>query len=55
MDEDDNLKQEFSCYNLCTLMANCVDFKEEKSLNNHQKIDQVVSPKYHCNLAGKGV
>ena len=46
-------------------MVNCADFKEEKSvllqelsnksIDNHQKIELLVSPKYHCELAGEGV
>jgi len=67
MDEDGNLKEEFRCYNLRTLMSNCADFKEEKSAmevllqdlssksHNNQKIELLVSPKYHCELAGEGV
>ncbi len=67
MDEDGNLKEEFQCYNLRTLMSNCANFKEEKSAmevllqdlstksHNNQKIELLVSLKYHCELAGKGV
>ena len=68
MNKEGKLKPEFICYSLRTLMSNCADFKEEKSAmevllqdisakshNNHQKIELLVSPKYHCGLAGEGV
>ena len=55
------------CFALRCLMADCADFKEEKSAMevllqelssksyNNQKIDLLVSPKYHCELVGEGV
>ena len=49
-------------------MSDCADLKEEKSaievllldlskksIDNHRKIELLVSPKYHCELAGEGV
>ena len=48
-------------------MMECADFKEEKSAmevlldglsdksSNNQSIKLLVSPKYHCELAGEGV
>ena len=67
MNKEGKLKPEFICYSLRTLMSNCADFKEEKSAMevllqelssksyNNQKIDLLVSPKYHCELVGEGV
>ena len=55
-------------FSLRSLMSDCADLKEEKSaievllldlskksIDNHRKIELLVSPKYHCELAGEGV
>ena len=67
MDAEGNIKEEYHNFVLRTLMMNCADFKEEKSAMevlldelslkslNNQKINLLVSPKYHCELAGEGV
>ena len=67
MDAEGKIKEEYSSFLLRTLMMNCADFKEEKSAMevllddlsskslNNQKINLLVSPKYHCELAGEGV
>ena len=67
MDEDWNILHEYWCFVLCHLMSQCADFKEEKSAMgvlledlsnrslNNQKVELLVSPKYHCELDGEGV
>ena len=67
MDENGKIKDEHRHLVLRTLMMNCADFKEEKSAmevllqdlsnksSNNQSIKLLVSPKYHCELAGEGV
>ena len=67
VDNDGNIKEEHRHFVLRTLISNCADFKEEKSAMevlledltnksaNNQTIELLVSPKYHCELAGEGV
>ena len=67
MDDNGDILPQYRRFFLCTLMANCADFKEEKSAMevlledlttkslNNQKVELLVSPKYHCKLAGEGV
>ena len=68
MDKDGKqVREEYRHFILRTLMSNCADFKEEKSAMevlledltnksaNNQTIGLLVSPKYHCELAGEGV
>ena len=67
MDEEGNVLHVFKKFVLRNLMMNCADFKEEKSAMevlldrlsaktcNNQSIKLLVSPKYHCELAGEGV
>ncbi len=67
MDEEGNILPQNRCFFLCSLMANCTDFKEVKSAmelllqdlsiksRNNQKVELLVSPKYQCELPGKGV
>ena len=65
MDKDGKIKDEPRNFVLRSLMMNCADFKEEKSAmevllqdlsnksSNNQTIHLLVSPKYHCKLAGE--
>ena len=67
MDDDGNILPQHQRFVLRSLMADCTDFKEEKSAmevllqnpstksHNNQKIELLVSPKYHCKLAGEGI
>jgi len=67
MDGDQNILPEYRRFVLRHLMSQCADFKEEKSAMevlledlskkslNNQKVELLVSPKYHCELAGEGV
>ena len=67
MDENKNILPEYRRFVLRHLMSQCADFKEEKSAMevllddltnktlNNQKVGLLVSPKYHCELAGEGV
>ena len=67
MDDNGKVLPEHQHFILHTLMSKCANFKEEKSamevlledlttkLLNNQKVELLVSPKYHCKLAGKGV
>ena len=64
-DENGKVKEEFLPYVLRDLMANCADFKEEKSAmedlfqklsaKGPNKIELLPSPKYHPEIAGEGV
>ena len=64
-DEFGTIKQEYLPYLLRELMANCSDFKNEKSAMEHlceqlsskgdNSISIVPTPKYHCELAGEGI
>ena len=67
MDEEGNILPQHRRFVLRSLMADCTDFREEKSAmevllqdlstksHNNQKIELLVSPKYHCKLAGEGI
>ena len=67
MDAEGNMKEKYHNVVLHTLIMNCADFKEEKSAMevlldelsskslNNQKINLLVSLKYHCKLAAEGV
>jgi hypothetical protein len=69
LDKDGNVKQEqmedYKKYSLRYLLSECPDFKYEKSameklcinlsLQNNRIFDILVSPKYHCELAGDGI
>ena len=67
MDDNGDILPQYRRFVLRTLMAECADFKEEKSAMevlledlttkslNNQKVELLVSPKYHCELAGEGV
>jgi hypothetical protein len=69
LDKDGNVKEEhvetYKKYSLRYLLSECPDFKYEKSameklcmdlsLQNNRKFDVLVSPKYHCELAGDGI
>ena len=68
MNEEKGILPEHWRFALCSLISDCADFKEEKSamevlleelsiksIDNHQKIELLVSPKYHFKLTGKGV
>ena len=67
MDGDQNILPEYRRFVLRHLMSQCADFKEEKSAMevlledlskkslNNQKVELLVSPKYHCELDGEGV
>ena len=64
-DEDGTLKKQYEKYSLRTLMKRCSDFANEKSAMEHlflqlsrkaeQTISMLVSPKYHCEVAGEGI
>jgi hypothetical protein len=69
LDKDGNGKQEhmedYNTYSLRYLLSECPDFKHEKSAmeklrinpspKNNRTFDILVSPKYHCELAGDGI
>ena len=67
MDTEGNILPQYENFVLRSLMMKCADFKEEKSAmevlldglsaksSNNQSIKLLVSPKYHCELAGEGV
>ena len=65
MDANNKLEPEFEQYALRTLMWKCVDFKEELSAmevlllklseKGYHQVKLLISPKYHCELAGDGV
>ena len=67
MDPDDKILPEHRRFVLRSLMEDCADFQNKKSamevliddLNskavNNQTVKIIVSPKYHCKLAGKGI
>ena len=67
MNNEGKILPQHRCFVLCSLMADCTDFKEDKSAmevllhdlstksRNNQKIEFLVSPKYHCELTGEGV
>ncbi len=67
MDEDQNILPGCWHFVLGHLMTQCAHFKEEKSAMevlledlskkslNNKKVELLVSPKYHCELAGEGV
>jgi len=69
LDKDNNVKEEhmeaYKKYSLRYLLSECPDFKYEKSameklcmdlsLQNNRKFDILVTPKYHCELAGDGI
>ena len=65
IDKEGNILPEHQRFVLRSLMMECADFKEEKSAmevlldglsaksSNNQSIKLLVSPKYHCELAGE--
>ena len=67
IDEEGNILPEHRRSILRSLMMECADFKAEKSAmevlldglsaksSNNQSIKLLVSPKYHCELAGEGI
>ena len=68
VNEENGILPEHQRFALYSLTSDCADFKEEKSamkvllgelsiksVDNHQKIELFMSPKYHCELAGEGV
>ena len=63
-DENGNLTPDGQLYSLNHLISNCVDFKEEKSdqehicteiSSNHTHISVTFTPKFHCELAVEGI
>ena len=67
MDQDGKVLPEHRHFVLRSLMVDCTDFQHKKSamelliddLNlkaaNNQTLKIIVSPKYHCELAGDGI
>ena len=67
MDENKQVLPEHRRFVLRSLMEDCADFKNEKSAmevllddlnskaSNNQTVSLIVSPKYHCELAGEGI
>ena len=59
------MKEEFHPYLIRKLVTDCADFKNEKSAMAHLfeqlstkgpcRIILLVSPKYHCEIAGEGI
>jgi len=64
-DEHGQIKQQYLPYLLRKLIADCTDFKNEKSAMDHLfdelsnkgecRMILLVSPKYHCEIAGEGI
>ena len=64
-DEHGQIKQQYLPYLLRKLIADCTDFKNEKSAMAHLfeqlsnkgecRMILLVSPKYHCEIAGEGI
>ena len=64
-DNEGKIRQEFHPYLLRKLMSDCADFRNEKSAMAHlfEQLSEkgpcrmilLVSPKYHCEIAGEGI